>query len=80
MYFASMDPSTGKLAQLQMTPTQIKYFKVNRASGDDAFWLANTLNREGKRFGTRVNVDEDNRVILFWDESPGHARPDQAGD
>ncbi len=65
MYFASIDPSTGTLAQLQMTPTQIKHFKVNRASRDDALWLAHTLNREGKRFGTRVRLDEDNRLTLL---------------
>ena len=67
MYFASMDPLSGKLVQLQMTPTQIKYFKVNRASREDALWLANTLNREGRRLGTRVKLDEDNRLKLFWD-------------
>ncbi len=67
MYFASVDPSTGKLVQLQMTPTQIKHFKVNRGSKDDALWLAHTLNREGKRFGTRVRLDEDDRLTLLWD-------------
>jgi poly-gamma-glutamate synthesis protein (capsule biosynthesis protein) len=67
MYFASMDPSTGKLVQLQMTPTQIKNFKVNRPSREDALWLANILNREGKRFGTRVKWDEGNRLTLYWD-------------
>ena len=36
MYFASMAPSTGKLVHLQMTPTQIKHFKVNRTSREDA--------------------------------------------
>jgi poly-gamma-glutamate capsule biosynthesis protein CapA/YwtB (metallophosphatase superfamily) len=69
MYFASMDPSSGKLVQLQMTPTQIKHFKVNRTSRDDALWLAHTLNREGRRFGTRVKLDEDNILTLFWDRS-----------
>jgi poly-gamma-glutamate synthesis protein (capsule biosynthesis protein) len=69
MYFASMDPPTGKLVQLQMTPTQIKRFKVNRTSRDDALWLAHTLNREGRRFGTRVELDEDDRLTLFWDRS-----------
>jgi poly-gamma-glutamate synthesis protein (capsule biosynthesis protein) len=67
MFFAGMDPSTGKLGQLQMTPTQIKNFKVNPASRDDEIWLADTLNREGKRFGTKVNLDEDNRLTLLWD-------------
>jgi poly-gamma-glutamate synthesis protein (capsule biosynthesis protein) len=70
MYFASMDPSTGRLVQLQMTPTQIKYFKVNRTSRDDAIWLAHTLNREGERFGTRVKLNENNRLTLFWDRNP----------
>jgi poly-gamma-glutamate capsule biosynthesis protein CapA/YwtB (metallophosphatase superfamily) len=65
MYFASMDPSSGKLVELQMTPTQIKYFRVNRASRDDALWLASTLNREGRRFGTGVKLDEDNRLTLL---------------
>jgi poly-gamma-glutamate synthesis protein (capsule biosynthesis protein) len=64
MYFARMDPSMGKLAQLKMTPTQIKYFRVNRASRDDALWLAHTLNREGRKFGTRVRLDENNRLTL----------------
>jgi poly-gamma-glutamate capsule biosynthesis protein CapA/YwtB (metallophosphatase superfamily) len=69
MYFLSMDPPTGKLVQLQMTPTQIKHFKVNRTPRDDALWLAHTLNREGSRFGTRVELDEDDRLTLFWDRS-----------
>ena len=66
MYFVSMDPSSGKLVELQMTPTQIKNFKVNRASRDDALWLSQTLNREGERFGTRLKLDEDNRLTLLW--------------
>ena len=75
MYFATMDPSTGKLVQLQMTPTQIKNFKVNRPSREDALWLANVLAREGKKFGTRVKLDEDNRLTLFWDRSQMNDEP-----
>ncbi len=70
MYFPSMDPSSGKLVLLQMTPTEIKNFKVNRASKDGALWLANTLNREGERFGTGVKLGEDNRLTLFWHRKP----------
>jgi poly-gamma-glutamate capsule biosynthesis protein CapA/YwtB (metallophosphatase superfamily) len=66
MYFASMDPWTGKLVQLRMTPTQIKYFKVNRTERADALWLAHTLDREGKKFGTGVKLDEDNLLTLWW--------------
>jgi len=68
MYFASVDPSTGKLLYLQMTPTQIKRFRVNRASRADALWLRDLLNREGKKFGTRAAWNEDNTLILKSDE------------
>jgi len=67
MYFVGVDPSTGKLAQLQMTPIQIKHFKANRASRADALWLRDTLDREGKKFGTRVDMNQDNTLTLRWD-------------
>jgi poly-gamma-glutamate synthesis protein (capsule biosynthesis protein) len=67
MYFATVEPSTGKLLGLQMTPTQIRRFKVIRASKVDTLWLKDTLNREGTAFGTQVKVREDNRLTLQWD-------------
>lgn len=66
MYFASMEPSSGKLLRLQMTPTQIKHFKVNRASKADAMWLRDILNKEGKKFGTRVKLNKDDTLTLQW--------------
>jgi poly-gamma-glutamate capsule biosynthesis protein CapA/YwtB (metallophosphatase superfamily) len=67
MYFVSMDPSTGKLVCLNMKPTQIKQFRANRTSRSDTLWLRDTLNREGEKFGTRVELDDDNTLILQWD-------------
>jgi poly-gamma-glutamate synthesis protein (capsule biosynthesis protein) len=67
MYFATLDSATGKLIALQMTPTQIRRLKANRASGADARWLKDTLNREGAKFGTRVKLDKDKRLILHWE-------------
>jgi poly-gamma-glutamate synthesis protein (capsule biosynthesis protein) len=67
MYFATVDSSTGKLGALQMTPTQIRRFKVNRAARTDARWLKDTLNREGAKFGTRVKLDKDKRLTLHWE-------------
>jgi poly-gamma-glutamate synthesis protein (capsule biosynthesis protein) len=67
MYFVSVDPSAGKLVHLQMTPMQIKHFKANRASRVDALWLRDILNREGKRLGTRVEINHDNTLTLRWD-------------
>ncbi len=65
MYFPTIDPSSGKLVRLKMTPTQIKYFKVNRALRADALWLGDILNREGRKFGTGVVSGEDNVFTLF---------------
>ncbi len=67
MYFASVDPSTGKLVKLEMTPTQIKNFRVYRASRAEALGLRDVLNREGKKFGTRVELREDKTLALKWD-------------
>ena len=67
MYFPSLNPSTGKLAALRMTPVQIKHFRLNRGSNADALWLSDILNREGKKFGTRVELNKDNSLTLKWD-------------
>ncbi len=67
MYFVSMEPSTGQLLSLKMIPTQIKYFKVNRAKEKDVLWLKNVLNREGERFGTGVTMNEDHSFLLHWE-------------
>ena len=67
MYFVTVDPSTGKLAHLQVTPIQIKHFRANRASRDEARWLRDLLNREGEKFGTRVEMNQANKLTLRWD-------------
>jgi poly-gamma-glutamate capsule biosynthesis protein CapA/YwtB (metallophosphatase superfamily) len=72
MYFASIDPETGKLVGLQMTPTRIEHFRVNRASRDEARWLADVLNREGKKPGTTVDLSENNVLTLQWKHTGVH--------
>jgi poly-gamma-glutamate synthesis protein (capsule biosynthesis protein) len=67
MYFVTVDPSTGKLSQLKMIPTQMRRFRVNRASSEATLWLKDTLNREGVRFGTRVILDKKNVLLMRWD-------------
>ncbi len=67
MYFAKADPSSGRLLSLRMTPTLIRRFRVNRAGRDDALWLRDMLNREGRRFNTRAEMGEDGRLTLVWD-------------
>jgi poly-gamma-glutamate synthesis protein (capsule biosynthesis protein) len=64
MYFAQVNPTTGKLHSLEMVPLQIRNFRLNRPSRQDAVWLANTLKREGGRFDTGVDLQPDNSLIL----------------
>jgi poly-gamma-glutamate synthesis protein (capsule biosynthesis protein) len=66
MYFADVDPRTGWLLGLQMIPTHVRQFRVNRASEVDSKWLEDLLNREGKRFGTRVIRSPENVLTLGW--------------
>jgi poly-gamma-glutamate synthesis protein (capsule biosynthesis protein) len=67
MYFATVDPETGELVSLEMTPTITRRFKVNLATQEDARWLQETLNRENKKFGTSFKLHDDNSLILKWD-------------
>lgn len=66
MYFVSVDPSTGKLSNLRMVPTQVRRFQINRAEKRDALWLMKILNREGNKLGTTVVLNEDQSLSLQW--------------
>lgn len=66
MFLADMNPTTGKLLALRMIPTQLRRFRVNRASEADSQWLEDLLNREGKRFGTHVKRSAENIFTLKW--------------
>jgi poly-gamma-glutamate synthesis protein (capsule biosynthesis protein) len=66
MYFADVNPATGKLLALRMIPTQVRRFRVNDASEGDARWLEDILNQEGKRFRTRVQLGAGNILTLCW--------------
>lgn len=66
MYFLTCDPSTGELERLEMTPLRIRRFSLGRASARDARWLGDVLDREGRRFGTRVEMSQGDRLTLRW--------------
>lgn len=66
MYFASIAPATGKLAGLEMAPMQIKRFKLNRASQDDASWLQHTLNEQSRRFNCHIELTSDQMLKAVY--------------
>jgi poly-gamma-glutamate synthesis protein (capsule biosynthesis protein) len=67
MYFPTLDVPSGRLVRFTMTPTQIRRFQVNRAPAAGGQWLLDTLNREGRRLGTRVRGQPDCTLLLEWD-------------
>jgi len=50
-------------------PLQIKQLQLHSATAQDALWLHDTLNREGQRLGTRVQLSEDKTMLLRWDSA-----------
>jgi poly-gamma-glutamate synthesis protein (capsule biosynthesis protein) len=42
---------------------------VNHATKADAVWLRDTLNREGRSFGTSVSMGTDNNLELVWNHN-----------
>ncbi len=64
-YFVTIDPETGALLRLEMTPFETKRFRLCRAGGEDNEWLRSVLNREGKALGSQVNLDRY-RLVLKW--------------
>ncbi len=64
MYLVTMLPASGRLMSLEMVPFRIRQFRLNRASASDARWLATTMNRECRQFGSRVTQSDDNRLML----------------
>lgn len=66
MYFVSMDTANGKMAGMRMVPMKMRGLRLERASAADGRWLAATLSREGKPFGTSVEPIADGSLELCW--------------
>jgi poly-gamma-glutamate capsule biosynthesis protein CapA/YwtB (metallophosphatase superfamily) len=66
MYFLSVDPTSGKLLRLWMIPMQMRRFRLQRATAQDAGWLREVLDREGRHLGCRVEPGPDGGLELRW--------------
>ena len=64
MYFVTVDAVTGDLIGLEMTPLQIYRFRLNRATDEDAEWVQRRLDRECRRFDSRITLGPGHRLIL----------------
>ena len=64
MYLLVVNAGDGRLLRLEMTPFRMRRFRLGRAPRDDARWLTATLDRECGKLGTRVELDDQDRLVL----------------
>lgn len=65
-YFVTLDPSSGRLLGLEMTPFRSRRFRLERSARRDAEWMRSTLDRESGRLGSRVALGSDGTLQLEW--------------
>jgi len=66
MYFVTFGGASRRLSQLVLEPTRTRRFRVNRATEEEASWLMATLDREGRKLGTRIEGRTGNALALGW--------------
>lgn len=66
VFLARCSASRGSLGELKMLPFQIRKFRLNRASRESAEWLRGTLDRESRKFGTRITIGKDDALQVQW--------------
>ena len=59
-------PASGEMVRLQLTPLQIRNFRLNRVSPIDAKWMKLILDREYRKFGASVELTSENRLKVSW--------------
>jgi poly-gamma-glutamate capsule biosynthesis protein CapA/YwtB (metallophosphatase superfamily) len=66
MYFPELDRDSGNLRVLRAVPLRMHRFRLQRADGDEAAWLRETLEREGAALGTHVSSEGQGMLSLSW--------------
>jgi poly-gamma-glutamate synthesis protein (capsule biosynthesis protein) len=64
MYFPRIDPDTGQLVALHMTPLQIRKMQLVRPSTEDREWLRHRLASVSRDFGCDVTFAADEGTLL----------------
>jgi poly-gamma-glutamate capsule biosynthesis protein CapA/YwtB (metallophosphatase superfamily) len=64
LYLPTVDPHTGELLRLRMTPLRIRRMRLNRVSPEEAAWLRDTVHRASCEFGTAVELAPDGALAL----------------
>lgn len=66
MYLVKLDPRMGRLVEARLVPLQARMLRLAHASQADVRWVGDVLNRLGAPFGTYVQPEGDDSLILRW--------------
>jgi poly-gamma-glutamate capsule biosynthesis protein CapA/YwtB (metallophosphatase superfamily) len=66
MYLPRLASAGSMLVEFPLEVFQIRRFRLQRASRADTAWLQARLDRETRRFGTRIELREENRLAVVW--------------
>jgi poly-gamma-glutamate synthesis protein (capsule biosynthesis protein) len=66
MYLPRLASGAGALVEFPLEVFQIRRLRLQRASRSDTAWLQARLDRESRRFGTRIELREENRLAVVW--------------
>lgn len=64
LYFASLDPASGNLDRLTMTPMQSRRMRLQHPSTDDARWFRQAIEHASRPFATRIDAEDDGSLTL----------------
>jgi poly-gamma-glutamate synthesis protein (capsule biosynthesis protein) len=64
MYLPRLASPGGTLVDFPLEVFRIRRFRLERAARADTAWLQARLDRESRRFGTRVELQEENRLAV----------------
>lgn len=64
VYLVRLERGTGRLESLRMAPMRARRLRLDRATQDDARWLARVLDEASRELGTRVVLGPDGDLEL----------------
>lgn len=66
MYFPVIDTRSGELAALTLIPVRMRRFQLQKASAEEAAWLAAMMDRECRRLGACVLGHRNGALVVDW--------------
>lgn len=64
MYFPEVDPATGQLLTLRMTPLRVRRMQLVRASSTESEWMRDRLALASREFGSEFELTDEGMLIL----------------